>query len=65
MKAETLAQEIHFCTCCGRQLNDANIVWLELDQRTNTYRDRGVPERHSQGWFPFGVDCAKKELAKV
>jgi hypothetical protein len=38
---------------------------LELDQRTNTYHNFGVPEKYSQGWFPFGPDCANKLLRQA
>jgi len=38
---------------------------LELDQRTQTYHDLGdVPTNDSQGWFPFGLKCAKRKLAE-
>lgn len=51
-----------YCTCCGRQIEGAARM-LELDQRTNTYHDLGgVPDDKSQGWFPFGLKCAKKLL---
>lgn len=49
-----------YCTCCGRELK-GKFRMLELDQRTDTYHDRGdVPEDQSQGWFPFGMGCAAK-----
>ena len=52
--------EREYCTECRRTLTDEPIM-LELDQRNNTYHDFGdVPEDQSQGWFPFGKDCAKK-----
>lgn len=52
-----------FCTCCGRELK-GKVRMLELDQRTDTYHDNGdVPEDWSQGWFPFGLACAKRVLA--
>lgn len=48
------------CTRCAKPLAPDKIVWLELDQRTDTYHDRrDVPENKSQGWFPFGAACAK------
>ena len=54
------------CQCCGRVLNPAKIVGLELDQRINAYHDfGGVPESQSQGWFEFGASCAVKERAKA
>lgn len=57
--------EKHECTSCGKKLT-GRVAWLELDQRTNTYHDfGGVPSDKSQGWFPFGVSCARAILAKV
>jgi hypothetical protein len=58
-----------FCERCGAKLaehrnGEYNIVWLELDQRTGTYTDKGVPAEFSQGGFPFGKDCAKVVLAE-
>jgi hypothetical protein len=51
------------CTRCEKPLR-GRIAWLELDQRDNTYHDRGdVPADRSQGWFPFGMDCARTILA--
>ncbi len=50
------------CTYCGKTLKGC-IAWLELDQRSNTYHDSGcVPKELSQGWFPFGITCARKLL---
>lgn len=47
------------CMRCGKQLDHATSVWLELDQRTNEYHDYGgVPPEFSQGGFEFGRDCA-------
>lgn len=51
-----------FCERCGKELDPVKIVWLELDQRTNTFTDQEVPEDFSQGGFSFGPDCAKKVL---
>lgn len=59
--AELSAGE-RYCTCCGKKLV-GRIRWLELDQRTQSYHDRGnVPVDQSQGWFPFGLTCAKNEV---
>ena len=50
------------CECCGRLLNPAKFVALELDQRDNTFHDfMDVPENMSQGWFAFGSTCANKK----
>lgn len=50
------------CECCGRELKPGRSVWLELDQRDNTYHDfRDVPEEFSQGWFVFGNSCANRK----
>lgn len=49
------------CQRCGRRLDPDQIVWLEMDQRTDTYVDPAivrVPDEQSQGCFPFGADCA-------
>lgn len=53
-----------YCTCCKRPLK-AKFAWLELDQRTSTFHDfGGVPPDLSQGWFPFGMSCARKKLTE-
>ncbi len=55
-----------WCTCCERPLNQKRMVWLELDQRDNTFHARqDIPPEQSQGWFPFGQTCARKIAAKV
>lgn len=49
-----------YCTCCKSDLSGHAFRWLELDQRTQTYHDfKDVPESQSQGWFPFGLTCAR------
>ena len=54
------------CERCNRLLTEADAVWLELDQRTNTFHDfGGIPDGHNQGGFPFGVACAKHERKKA
>lgn len=53
-----------FCERCKSKLNPDMAVWLELDQRTGTYTDQPVPEKYSQGGFPFGADCARIALAE-
>jgi hypothetical protein len=61
--ASEIDESGRFCTCCKRPLK-SKVAWLELDQRTDTYHDRGdVPADCSQGWFPFGMACARKVLA--
>lgn len=55
--------EMYRCTHCEKPINPAKTAWLELDQRDDTYHDRGdVPDNLSQGWFPFGIACAKKVM---
>ena len=62
--ATELAPSDRHCTCCERPLK-GKVAWLELDQRTNTYHDRGdVPADQSQGCFPFGMTCARNKLAE-
>lgn len=63
------ADELHtsdrYCTCCERELR-GKFAYLELDQRTQTYHDfGGVPTDQSQGWFPFGLTCARNLIAKA
>ena len=59
-KSSALHASERYCTCCGRELSAA-FRYLELDQRTQTYHDcNDVPADKSQGWFPFGLTCAKK-----
>lgn len=56
------------CEKCGAPLvGGAAVVWLELDQRTGLYVDPDVidvPPDVSQGCFPFGRACARRELAE-
>lgn len=54
------------CERCGEVLKTERIVWLELDQRNNTYHVfNDVPEDWSQGWFAFGRACAKRQIAEA
>lgn len=54
-----------YCTCCERELS-GKFAYLELDQRVNAYHDfGGVPHTESQGWFPFGMTCAKRFLGEA
>lgn len=63
--ASSLKDDQRYCTCCARPLT-GRVAWLELDQRTDTYHDfGGVPEAKSQGWFVFGMTCAKTNLRKA
>ena len=62
--ASDLSPSERFCRCCEKALR-GKTRWLELDQRTNTYHDLGnVPSEQSQGWFSFGLTCAKKLVAE-
>jgi hypothetical protein len=55
--------KIH-CTKCEAELDESRIVWLELNNWENTYHanEGEVPQEQSQGWFPFGSDCARRAL---
>ena len=49
------------CACCGKVLNTAKAVWLEGSTETSKYYLKDVvPTEHSQGYFAFGLTCAKK-----
>lgn len=64
-KASDLGHGSQYCTCCERELTGRAVRMLELDQRTQTYHDLGdVPPDRSQGWFPFGLKCAKNQIAQ-
>jgi len=58
--------EEHQCSECGKLLKKGKAVWLELVQGTCDYYFNGIPKEvlkkghTSQGWHPFGSDCAKK-----
>lgn len=55
-----LEPQERWCTCCNARLS-GRFAWLELDQRIDAYHDLGgVPPEKSQGWFPFGLTCARK-----
>ena len=63
-QASELESKERYCTCCERRIA-RQFAWLELDQRTDSYHDHGdVPPEQSQGWFPFGMTCAKNLLAQ-
>jgi hypothetical protein len=57
------------CERCGEVLTVKRVVWLELSNTDGKYYqikdmvERSIPEGHiSQGAFPFGSTCAKKQL---
>jgi hypothetical protein len=57
------------CQRCGEVLKDERVVWLELSNTDGKYykidelAERSIPEDHiSQGAFPFGSTCAKKQI---
>jgi hypothetical protein len=50
------------CTCCGRELT-GTVAWLELDTNAGQYTDGGMAVA-SQGWFPFGMSCARKRFSR-
>jgi hypothetical protein len=53
------------CERCEKPLKN-KIAWLELDQRNDTFHDfGGVPPDLSQGFFHFGIDCAKALIAEA
>lgn len=60
--ADEIDESGRYCTQCNKPLK-GKVAWLEMDQRTWKYHDRGdVPADASQGWFPFGLACAKALL---
>ena len=61
-RSKTNNKDVYHCERCGEKLNPKKMVWLELDQRTNTYTDGYVPEDVSQGGFTFGRACSVKML---
>lgn len=64
-EAYELPKSERYCTCCARPLA-RRFMWLELDQRIDAYHDfGGVHPAQSQGWFPFGLTCAKKLTTKA
>jgi hypothetical protein len=53
--------EPYTCACCGKVLNTAKAVWLEGSTVTSKYYLKDVvPAEDSQGYFAFGITCAKK-----
>lgn len=64
--AYELREDERWCTCCTRDLTGHAARMLELDQRDNAYHDFGdVPVGQSQGWFPFGLTCARKKIREA
>lgn len=57
------ADDPTFCTRCGEKIKRA--VWLELDTDRNRYTNGHVLPEHSQGAFPFGVNCARTQLRSL
>jgi hypothetical protein len=60
------------CQRCGEVLVPERVVWLELSNTDGNYykidelTQRSIPEGHiSQGAFPFGSTCAKKQLKET
>jgi hypothetical protein len=54
------------CACCGKVLNTAKAVWLEQSTSKSKYYLRDlVPSNDSQGYFAFGITCAKKAALSV
>lgn len=64
-RAAEMEASSRMCTACCRPLR-GKIAWLEFDQRIDAYHDFGdVPDDKSQGWFPFGLTCARKAVARA
>ena len=50
------------CPRCETKLHGHAVRMLEFDQRIDTWHDLvQVPPEFSQGWFAFGLKCAKKQ----
>lgn len=62
-KASELDVAQRYCTHCGRKLT-GTVAWLEYDTVARKYTDSGMVTE-SQGWFPFGVSCAKTILKQA
>ena len=53
--------ETVLCERCGKKIDEDNLIWLELSFKTGRYSPEGatgLPATESQGYFPFGADCA-------
>ena len=56
----------YICSCCGKVLKTNKAIWLELSTKTSKYYLKDVvPEQDSQGYFPFGITCAKKAALTI
>ena len=58
---EDLEPSQRFCTRCEKPLK-RTFAWCERNCLTGEYftSHGNVAENESQGWFPFGLDCAKR-----
>jgi hypothetical protein len=57
-----LKTDARYCTCCAKRLR-GKFVWLEKDCLVCDgyhFNEGEVAPERSQGWFPFGMTCAKK-----
>jgi hypothetical protein len=50
------------CERCGEVLITERIVWLELSIDDGKYYENLPIGHQSQGGFPFGSTCAKKQI---
>jgi hypothetical protein len=60
-------EEPERCERCGEALQQERIVWLELNNKTQQWRDGTqpeFPEEESQGCYAFGTVCAKKHMGR-
>lgn len=65
-QSKMVISEDDICTCCGKKLKQQSATWLECSFVTNKYYiDNVVPQQESQGYFPFGITCAKKVALTV
>jgi len=56
--------EILKCTKCSAVLTSSQIVWLELNFETGIFSREAGPLDKSQGWFPFGRNCARRLISE-
>ena len=54
------------CLSCGKTLKPGAAVWLAMNSYTSQFTDSQATDEswgvESQGWFPFGSDCAARVL---